>query len=63
MSSNGNAGASGAAYAARAGKPIMVLVPKTAPEAKLCQVAVTGAKLVTVDRPTSACCRLAEKLS
>lgn len=63
LSSSGNAGASGAAYAARAGKPIVVLVPKTAPEAKLRQIAVTGARLVTVDGPTSECCRLAELLA
>lgn len=63
MSSSGNAGASGAAYAARSGKPIVVLVPRTAPEAKLRQIAITGAHLVTVDGPTSACCRLAEELA
>ena len=63
LSSSGNAGASGAAYAARAGKPIIVLVPKTAPEAKLRQIAVTGARLVTIDGPTSECCRLAELLA
>ena len=39
------------------------LVPKTAPEAKLRQIAVTGARLVTVDGPTSECCRLAELLA
>ncbi|WP_372613843.1 pyridoxal-phosphate dependent enzyme [Halomonas sp.] len=63
LSSSGNAGASGAAYAARAGKPVVVLVPKTAPEAKLRQIAVTGARLVTVDGPTSECCRLADELA
>ncbi|MGR3481318.1 threonine synthase [Salipiger marinus] len=63
LSSSGNAGASGAAYAARAGRPIVILVPRTAPPAKLRQIAITGARLVTVDGPTSECCRLAEELS
>lgn len=63
LSSSGNAGASGAAYAARAGRPIVILVPRTAPEAKLRQIAVTGAQLVTVDGPTSECCRLAEEMA
>ncbi|MFC6490422.1 pyridoxal-phosphate dependent enzyme, partial [Nitratireductor sp. GCM10026969] len=39
LSSSGNAGASAAAYAARAGLPIVVLVPATAPNAKLRQIA------------------------
>ena len=49
LASSGNAGASGAAYAARAGKQLLVLVPKTAPGAKLRQIAAAGAKLVTID--------------
>lgn len=63
LSSSGNAGASGAAYAARAGLPIVVLVPRTAPEAKLRQIAITGAKLVTVDGTTSDCCQIAQRLA
>lgn len=63
LSSSGNAGASGAAYAARAGREVVVLVPGNAPEAKLRQIAVAGARLVTVDGPTSACCRLADMLA
>jgi threonine synthase len=63
LSSSGNAGASAAAYAARAGLPVVVLVPKTAPVAKLRQIIVTGARLVTVDGKTSDCCRLAKKIA
>lgn len=63
LSSSGNAGASGAAYAARAGLPLVVLVPKTAPPAKLRQILVTGARLVTIDGQTSDCCRLAKEMA
>ena len=63
LSSSGNAGASAAAYAARAGLPVVVLVPKTAPMAKLRQIIVTGARLVTVDGKTSDCCRLAKEMA
>ncbi|WP_366656128.1 threonine synthase [Fodinicurvata sp. EGI_FJ10296] len=63
LSSSGNAGASGAAYAARAGLPIVVLVPETAPAAKLRQIAITGARLVTVAGATSDCCRMAAALA
>ncbi|MCF3936214.1 threonine synthase [Acuticoccus sp. M5D2P5] len=61
LSSSGNAGASSAAYAARAGLPLFVLVPKTAPPAKLRQIVVAGARLVTVDGQTHDCCRLAKE--
>ncbi|WP_170134985.1 threonine synthase [Acuticoccus kandeliae] len=61
LSSSGNAGASSAAYAARAGLPLFVLVPKTAPPAKLRQIVVAGAHLVTVDGQTHDCCRLAKE--
>ena len=63
LSSSGNAGASSAAYAARAGLPLVVLVPKTAPAAKLRQILVAGAKLVTIDGQTSDCCRLAKEIA
>jgi threonine synthase len=59
LSSSGNAGASAAAYAARAGLPAAVLVPETAPRAKLAQILVHGARLITVQGATSDCCRLA----
>lgn len=63
LSSSGNAGASAAAYAARAGLPIVVLVPATAPEAKLRQIAAAGATLIPIDGRTSDCCRLADRLA
>lgn len=63
LSSSGNAGASSAAYAARAGLPLVVFVPATAPEAKLRQIAATGARLATIDGNTADCCRLADRLS
>ncbi|MBB4303852.1 threonine synthase [Rhodobium orientis] len=63
LSSSGNAGASGAAYAARAGLPLVVFVPASAPEAKLRQIAAAGARLVTIDGKTSDCCRLADELA
>ncbi|WP_274427263.1 pyridoxal-phosphate dependent enzyme [Chelativorans sp. YIM 93263] len=63
LSSSGNAGASSAAYAARAGLPLVVFVPATAPEAKLRQIAATGARLVPIDGNTADCCRLADRLS
>lgn len=63
LSSSGNAGASAAAYAARAGMPVVVLVPATTPPVKLQQIAVTGAQLVTVEGTTSDCCRLADELA
>ena len=63
LASSGNAGASGAAYAARAGKQLLVLVPKTAPGAKLRQIAAAGAKLVTIDGAVSDCIQLADQLA
>ena len=63
LASSGNAGASGAAYAARAGKRLLVLVPKTAPGAKLRQIAAAGAKLVTIDGAVSDCVKLADQLA
>jgi threonine synthase len=63
LSSSGNAGASAAAYAARAGLPAVVFVPETAPKNKLTQILVHGARLVTVKGGTSDCCRLARLAS
>jgi threonine synthase len=59
LSSSGNAGASAAAYAARAGIPATVLVPQTTPRGKLAQIVATGAQLVLVNGDTSDCCRMA----
>jgi threonine synthase len=46
--STGNAGASAAAYGARAGLPVVILVPVGTPAAKLAQAAVCGARVVAV---------------
>lgn len=63
LSSSGNAGASAAAYAARAGLPAVVLVPATASQAKLKQILIAGARLITVDGATSDCCSLARQVA
>ena len=47
--SSGNAGASTAAYAARAGMDAIIVVPTRTPEEKLTQIASYGALLVKVD--------------
>lgn len=47
--SSGNAGASAAAYAARAGMPAIIVVPTHTPAEKLIQIAAYGAQLVKVD--------------
>lgn len=46
--SSGNAGASAAAYAARAGIPAVILVPERTPAEKMSQIAAYGALLVRV---------------
>lgn len=46
--SSGNAGASLAAYAARAGMKARILVPETASYPKIAQMAATGADVVTI---------------
>jgi threonine synthase len=46
--STGNAGASAAAYGARAGLPVVILVPVGTPEAKMAQAAVCGARVIAV---------------
>ena len=52
--SSGNAGASVAAYAARAGLSVKIFVPATAPAAKRAQIERVGAEIVLVDGPRSA---------
>jgi threonine synthase len=52
--SSGNAGASMAAYAARAGLHARVFVPETASPAKLGQIRAYGAEIVVVPGPRSA---------
>jgi threonine synthase len=51
--SSGNAGASLACYAARAGLKARIFVPSDAAEPKKAQIAVYGAELVEVDGPRS----------
>ncbi len=46
--STGNAGASAAAYGARAGLDVVILVPVGTPPAKLAQAAICGARVVAV---------------
>jgi threonine synthase len=47
--STGNAGASTAAYAARAGLPAVILIPAGTPPSKLAQARIYGARVVAVD--------------
>lgn len=61
LSSSGNGGAAAAAYAARAGLPAVILVPATASPAKLKQIMIPGAQLITVDGATHDCCLLARR--
>src|SRR5260221_5075233 len=49
--SSGNAGASTAAYAARAGLPATVYVPALAPAAKVRQIAAAGATVIPIEGP------------
>ena len=58
--SSGNAGASLACYAARAGLQAMIFVPEVAPEPKKAQVAIYGGELVEVPGPRSEATRAAE---
>jgi threonine synthase len=51
--SSGNAGASLACYAARAGLTARIYVPESAPQPKRAQIAVYGAELVEVKGPRS----------
>jgi threonine synthase len=58
--SSGNAGASLACYAARAGLSARIFVPASAPEPKKAQIAVYGAELIEVPGPRSAARQAAE---
>lgn len=57
--SSGNAGASAAAYAARAGMTCTVYAPAAAPPAKLRQIRMYGADLVAVPGPRTAVAEVA----
>lgn len=61
--STGNAGASAAAYAARAGLPSVTCVPETAPPAKLSQALHYGTTLVRVRGTFSDAYRVADELA
>lgn len=58
--SSGNAGASIACYAARAGLRSIIYVPERAPEPKKAQIAIYGAELVEVPGPRDLATRAAE---
>jgi threonine synthase len=58
--SSGNAGASLACYAARAGLSARIFVPSSAPEPKKAQIAVYGAELIEVSGTRSAATQAAE---
>lgn len=57
--STGNAGASTAAYAARAGLPAVILIPAQTPPSKMAQALTYGAQLVAVEGDYSDAWRLA----
>lgn len=59
--STGNAGASTAAFASRAGLPALIVVPATAPPVKLAQAIVCGATVVRVQGSYSDAHRLARQ--
>jgi threonine synthase len=61
--STGNAGASAAAYGARAGLPVLILVPAGTPPAKLAQAAVCGGRVVAVEGTYSDAHALARALA
>jgi len=61
--STGNAGASAAAYGARAGLGVVILVPVGTPPAKLAQAAICGARVVAVRGTYSDAWALAAALS
>jgi threonine synthase len=58
MASTGSAGISGAAFAARAGIPITVLVPKGTPRERLIAMTMLGAELIEVDGTIEDCLNL-----
>ena len=47
--SAGNAGGAAAAYGARAGLPVVVIVPRATPAAAIAEAQITGARVFTVD--------------
>lgn len=61
--SSGNAGASLACYAARAGLRSIIFVPQAAPEPKKAQVAIYGGELVEVPGPRAEATKAAEAMT
>ncbi|MCL6558250.1 MAG: threonine synthase [Firmicutes bacterium] len=61
IASDGNAGPSVAAYAAKAGLPCYVFMPTSTPNERLTQVWLYGATLVTIDGSVNECIDLVEK--
>lgn len=61
--SSGNAGASLACYAARAGLRSIIFVPQTAPEPKKAQVSIYGGELVEVPGPRAEATKAAEAMT
>ena len=61
--SSGNAGASLACYAARAGLRSVIFVPEVAPEPKKAQVSIYGGELVEVPGPRAEATKAAEAMS
>lgn len=61
--STGNAGSSLAGICASQGQEAIVLLPKTAPKAKLIQSAMYGAKLIPVNGTYDDCLRLSKQIS
>ncbi|NLY90949.1 MAG: pyridoxal-phosphate dependent enzyme, partial [Firmicutes bacterium] len=62
-SSSGNAGASTAAYAARAGLECYVFVPASVPKDKLTQIRMYGAQVVQVGGQFSNAYHVAREIS
>ncbi len=61
--SSGNAGAALAGMAAAAGLPAVILVPKTAPQAKVAQLLIFGARVLLVDGTYGAAAGLSRQAS
>jgi threonine synthase len=59
--SAGNAGSAAAAYAARAGLPAYVFLPRDVPEAFLAEIRALGAEITLVDGLITDCARLVRK--
>jgi threonine synthase len=61
--SAGNAGGAAAVYGARAGLPVMVVVPRGTPEAAVAEAALAGAHVFTVDGSIATAGRLTAKVA